>query len=189
MKAIRLRTEYLYDPIGIDFQNPRLMWNCEGGKRQTAYESVTDKWSSGKVESTSMHAVYPRDIEDRECVNWKVRLYDENGEPGEWSESSFEKGISSWQAKWITGNYKVNKKERYPVDYFRTAFDLDNKVVKARLYITACGVYEAQINGRKAGEFCMAPGYTDYRKRVQYQTIDVSDMFKAGRNEITVQFL
>ena len=187
MKATRLRTEYLYNPIGIDVQHPRLMWNCEDGKRQTAYEIVADKWSSGKVETSSMYAIYPRDIDSRERINWKVRLYDETGEPGQWSEGFFEKGISSWQAKWITGNYKINKKQRYPVDYFRKEFSLDRAVKKARLYVTACGVYEAQINGRKAGDFCMAPGHTDYRKRVQYQTIDVSDMFKAGKNEITVQ--
>ena len=41
MKAIRLRTEYLNDPLGVDFIRPRLMWNCEGGEKQTAYQIVT----------------------------------------------------------------------------------------------------------------------------------------------------
>ena len=41
MKAIRLRTEYLNNPLGIDIQNPRLMWNCEGGVKQTAYPALT----------------------------------------------------------------------------------------------------------------------------------------------------
>ena len=36
MRAIRLRTEYLNDPVGIDVRKPRLMWNCEGGVKQTA---------------------------------------------------------------------------------------------------------------------------------------------------------
>lgn len=187
MKAIRLRTEYLYNPIGLDKQKPRLMWNCQGGKKQTAYRIITDKWDSGKVESSSMHALYPHELQDREIVNWKVCLFDENGEAGEYSESSFEMGISSWKAKWITGNYKVNKKERYPVDCFRKEFYLDRKVKKARLYITACGLYEAKINGEKAGNFYMAPGHTDYKRRVQYQVIDVKDLLKAGKNEITVQ--
>ena len=53
MKAIRLRTEYLTDPLGIDIPHPRLMWNCEGGTKQTAYRIVTEKWDSGKVESGS----------------------------------------------------------------------------------------------------------------------------------------
>ena len=85
MKAIRLRTEYLKNPIGIDLQQPRLMWNAEGGIRQTAYEIVTEKWKSGKVESSSMRAVYPIVLKSRERVTWKIRLWDENNKPGEWT--------------------------------------------------------------------------------------------------------
>lgn len=62
MKAIRLRTEYLKDPMGIDIDRPRLFWNCEGGVAQTAYQIIaTDDsgktlWDSGRVESSSMRA-------------------------------------------------------------------------------------------------------------------------------------
>ena len=59
MKAINLRTEYLVNPIGIGARRPRLMWVCGGtGKKQTAYQIVTEKWDSGKVASASMHADY-----------------------------------------------------------------------------------------------------------------------------------
>ena len=187
MKAIRLRTEYLVNPLGIDVQHPRLMWNCEGSVKQSAYQIVTDNWDSGKVETSSMHAVYPKELADRERVNWKIRLFDENGDAGEWSESFFEMGISSWEAKWITGDYKVNRNDRYPVDLFRKEFKVESPVEKARLYITACGTYEARIGGEKAGNFYMAPGHTDYRRRVQYQTVDVTGLLKTGKNEITLQ--
>ena len=187
MNAIRLRTEYLKDPIGVDFRHPRLMWNVEGGKKQTAYQIVAENWDSGKVASSSMWAEYPKGLHDRERVNWKLRLWDENDEPGEWSEAFFERGISSWQAKWITGNYSVRKKERYPVDCFRKAFPVDQPVEKARLYITACGLYEARLQGKRVGDFVMAPGYTDYRKRVQYQSYDVTEQIVTGENELTVQ--
>ncbi len=187
MKAIRLRTEYLFDPIGIDIQHPRLMWNCEGGLTQTAYQIVTENWDSGKVASASMQAVYPTLLRDRERVNWKIRLWDENDEPGDWSEAFFEMGISSWLAKWITGNYTVNRKERYSVDCFRKRFAVKQRVKKARLYITACGLYEARIGDKKVGDFIMAPGYTDYRKRVQYQSYDVTAMLQDGENELSVQ--
>ena len=50
MKAIRLRTEYLKDPMGIDCIHPRLMWNCEGGLEQTAYQVIcTDPDQDGSV--------------------------------------------------------------------------------------------------------------------------------------------
>ncbi|MBQ6293911.1 MAG: hypothetical protein IJK77_08595 [Lachnospiraceae bacterium] len=136
MKAIRLKTEHLFDPLGIDIQKPRLMWNAEGGTKQTAYEIVTEKWRSGRVESSAMHAEYPLPLSSRERVNWKVRLWDENGEPGEWNEAFFEMGLlfaMDWKAGWITGNYSVNKKERYPVDCFRKAFNVGRPVRAARL--------------------------------------------------------
>ncbi|MBP1588329.1 MAG: family 78 glycoside hydrolase catalytic domain, partial [Clostridia bacterium] len=49
------------------------------------------------------------------------------------------------------------------------------------------GLYEARLGGRRVGNFVMAPGYTDYRRRVQYQTCDVTDLLYAGENELTVQ--
>ncbi|MBO5076354.1 MAG: family 78 glycoside hydrolase catalytic domain [Clostridia bacterium] len=186
MKAINLRTDYLRDPIGIDIDHPRLMWNCEGGVRQRAYRIVAGGWDSGKVESSAMHAEYLPELHDRERVNWKLCLWDENDAPGEWSEAVFERGISAWGASWITGNYRVNKRRRYPVDCFRKRFGVDRGVTQARLYITACGLYEARLNGEKAGDFCLAPGHTDYRKRVQYQTYDVTALLRAGDNDLTV---
>ena len=94
--------------------------------------------------------------------------------------------MDAWKAKWITSNYWVNKKERYPVDCFRKAFHAAD-VKKARLYITACGLYEAKINGQRVGDFILATGITDYRKRVQYQTYDVTDLLQDGENALTVQ--
>ena len=187
MKAIRLRTEYLVNPLGIDLQHPRLFWNCEGGVRQSAYQIVCDQWDSGKVLSSSMHADYPAALSDREWVTWRVRLWDENDVPGEWSEPAFfEMGISRWEAAWITGDYRVDKKRRYPVDCFRKIFSV-RRVRSARLYITACGLYEAELNGRRAGDFILAPGITDYKKRIQYQTYDVTDLLTEGENVLTVQ--
>ncbi len=189
MKAIRLRTEYLKNPLGIDIRKPRLMWNCRDSVKQTAYQIVTDSWDSGKVASASMQAVYPKRLKSRERVNWKIRLWDENDEPGNWSEAFFEMGLleaSDWKAKWITGDYTPNKKERHPVDCFRKTFTVGKPVATARLYITACGLYEASLGGKKIGDFCFAPGYTDYRKRVQFQCYDVTDMLRQGENEMTV---
>ena len=193
MRAIRLKTEYLTDPIGIDAAVPRLFWNCEGGIRQAAYEitAADDRgnplWSSGRVESSSMRCVWggaPVAPGTRVC--WKLRLWDEAGVCGGWSEAFFETGIAAWQAKWIAGNYPVNPLRRYPVDCFRKRFEAGD-IVRARLYITACGVYEAKLNGQRCGDFILAPGLTDYRKRIQYQTYDVTALVQNGANELTVQ--
>lgn len=196
MKAIRLKTEYLFDPIGIDMDRPRLFWNCEGGVKQTAYQIIASDdagtllWNRGEVESGSMRVQWGgTPVPARTRVQWKIRLWDENGEPGEWSEAYFETGFprgEPWQAKWISGDYTPKKKDRYPVDCFRKTFPAEG-IKKARLYITACGLYEAQLNGQRVGSFVLAPGHTDYRKRVQYQTYDVTELLREGENVLTVQ--
>lgn len=197
MRATRLRCEYLKDPVGIDILRPRLMWNCEGGVRQTAYEleAVSGEgrplWSSGAVESSSMRAQYAGEaLASRASVRWRVRLRDEEAVWGEWSGwASFELGLLSaadWEAEWISGDHRVDRRRRYPVDCFRRRFS-SGKTKRARLYITACGLYEARINGERVGGFVLAPGITDYRKRVQYQVYDVAALLREGENELTVQ--
>ena len=195
MKAINLKTEYLINPIGMDIRHPRLIWNCEGGTKQTAYRIVakTDGqivWDSGKVSSDRMHADYPNHLASRQRVEWNVTLWDETDREGEPSETAFfETGLlsaSDFRAKWISGNYRVNKKKRYPVDCFKKEFSAHN-VAKARLYITACGLYEALVNGKRVGNFVLAPGHTDYTKRIQLQTYDITELLENGENVITVE--
>lgn len=197
IKAINLKTEYLQNPLGIDIVRPRFIWNVDGAVKQTAYQIIAKVngktvWNSGKVESSAMtHIPYGgSELHSREQVNWSVKLWDENGNGGEISHSFFEMGLldaHNWKAKWITGNYKVKKNERYPVDNFRKQISVDAEVKSARLYITACGLYEARLDGKKIGNFCLAPGHTDYRKRVQYQTYDVTEMLSQGDHSLTVQ--
>ncbi len=195
MKAINLKCEYLINPLGIDIQNPRLMWTCEDGIKQTAYRIIAKTgekivWDSGKVCSSSMRAEYPLALSSCERISWNVTLWDENECDGEPSETAFfETGLlsaSDFSAKWISGNYRVNKKKRYPVDCFKKQFNAKN-IVKARLYITACGLYEAKINGQRVGNFVLAPGHTDYTKRIQLQTYDVTDLLSDGENDVTVE--
>ena len=187
MKATHLQVETLTEPLGLGNAKPRFYWNCEGGVSQTAYRIVCTRdsktvWDSGKVESASMtHIPYAGwDLRSRDLVTWSVQLWDENGEPGEISESRFELGLldeSDWTAKWIFGNYKPDPRRRYPVDCFKKAFAAKD-IVKAHLYATARGVYDVTINGRRIEDFILAPGSTDYRKRIQVQTYDVTDYIK-----------
>lgn len=228
MNAIHLKTEYLKNPVGIGITKPRFFWNCDAGKKQTAYRIIAKNetgeplWDSGKVDSDLMtHIPWGgKPLRSRDRVYWSVTLWDEDGKEGKESEKAFfEIGLlskSDWKAEWITGNYaadaatenkkkkigksfflqgvdfliessKPEKQKRYPVDCFRRIFTLGKNVKKARLYITACGIYEAKLGGDKVGDFCLAPGITDYKKRIQYQTYDVTDMLKTGNNTLAVE--
>lgn len=196
MKAIHLRTEYLENPLGIDIRTPRFFWNCEGGVRQTAYQITAqcgDKtvWDTGKVISSRMaHIPYEgKTLQSRQRIYWHVRLWDETDTTGEESSAFFEMGLlekQDWQAGWITGDYRVEEKKRYPVDCFRKTFAVE-EATAARLYASACGLYEGCLNGKRIGTAVLTPGHTDYPKRVQYQTYDVTKLLQKGKNELTFQ--
>jgi len=62
------------------------------------------------------------------------------------------------------------------------SFDARSSVKSARLYATALGTYELYLNGDRVGDSVMAPGWTDYRERVLYQTYDVTEQVKSGAN-------
>ena len=194
MKAIRIKTEYLTNPVGIDVKCPVITWCCEGGERQTAYRIVakcgeTIAWDSDRVETGSMRAIYQGDLHSREKVDLYITLWDENGMEGEPSTAFFEMGLldsSDWQARWITGDYRIAPGHRYPVDCFKKEFKARD-VKRARIYATACGLYELSLNGKRVGDFVLAPGHTDYRKRIQYQTYDVTELLTEGDNVITAE--
>lgn len=188
MDAIRLKTDYLTKPLGLGNPVPRFYWNCQRGNTQTAYQirctrAGKEIWDSGKVKSSAMtHIPYGGEpLRSRDMVQWSVALWDETDTPGKAAESSFEMGLleeSDWKAHWITGDYKPKKDKRYGADCFRKQFSLSKKIAKARLYASARGLYNVTVNGKRIEDFILAPGMTDYRKRIQYQTYDVTAMLK-----------
>ena len=201
MRAVNLRTEYLTRPLGLENPNPRFYWQAQGDLKQTAYRirAVRDGeeiWDTGKVSSDRMtHIPYGgRSLNSRDIVTYTVKLWNEKDEAGEETESCFEMGLlqeSHFMAKWISGNYTPKKGVRYPVDCFRKEISVNKKkaVKRARLYASARGVYDVTINGARIETFILAPGMTDYRKRIQYQTYDVTEYFSDMQTEKDHNFM
>lgn len=206
MIAIRLRTDQMENPLGLQNRRPLLSWNCEGGIVQTAYEAAAFSdgrqiWSSGRQESGKMQVRYSGEAVSGQRIVWKVRLWDEKGEVSDWSRDAFfEMGLLSeedWEAVWIepepeeVGGQKERSErekgpsQRYPASYLRKIFTV-KETENARLYITCHGLYVAYINGERVGDFVLAPGTDDYRKRLTCQTYDVSDLLRPGENEIRI---
>jgi alpha-L-rhamnosidase len=71
-----------------------------------------------------------------------------------------------------------------PARYLRRSFSLGGQVLRARLYATALGLYEATINGQRIGQQHSAPGWTDYATRVQVETYDVTSALVGGENVV-----
>lgn len=193
MIASRIRVEYLNQPLGLGNSKPRFSWNCSGDKRQSAYRIICERmvgadgketiWDTGKVDSSAMtHIAYEgKTLKSREVILYTIILWNEEDEAGDAVSGSFEMGLldeADWQGRWISGNYTASKKMRYPVDCFRKSIKITKPVVKARIYASALGVYKLYMDGNPLEEFILAPGITDYRKRVQYQTYDATRYFE-----------
>jgi alpha-L-rhamnosidase len=159
-------------------------------------------WDSGRVESGRTIGVeYEGEAlrSGSRCV-WKVRAWDGAGEPSPFSGPAvFEMGLlerSDWKGDWISlgkgpdEDFDPPTGDEYddlanglgPSPYLRKEFSLDRPIRRARLYATARGVYELYINGMRVGEDVLAPGWTDYDRRVQYQVYDVTALLADGPN-------
>jgi alpha-L-rhamnosidase len=71
-----------------------------------------------------------------------------------------------------------------PAAYLRRTLDISKTVRQARLYVTALGSYRVFLNGSRVGNDVLTPGYTDFRKRVLYQTYDVTSQIISGTNVV-----
>lgn len=194
LEMVRLLTEYAENPLGIDARHPRLSWVMESARRsrmQAAYRVLfascpqslerdeADMWDSGRVDSDrSVHVRYGgKELESGKSYYWKVQVWDQDGAPSGWSEPAFwSMGMlepGDWQAKWI-GMHRELTDHYPPAVYLRKSFAIEKPVRRAVVYATALGLYELYLGGRRVGSDQFAPGWTDYHKKVQYQTYDVT---------------
>ena len=98
-------------------------------------------------------------------------------------DASWGDAESSDKTPW--GTSALNDQPRIPVSYLRKEFASPQKGVRrATASVTALGTYELRLNGTKVGEDVLAPGWTDFRKRVSFQTYDVSKLIQSGTNAI-----
>ncbi|WP_371238056.1 family 78 glycoside hydrolase catalytic domain [Streptomyces pimonensis] len=188
--------EHLPDGLGIGVTAPRLTWTLSpGAGRQEAYELRLDRsgdvYRTGRVNSADQILVaWPGEpLTSRERVTVRVRVWTPDAdEPSAWSEPSVaEAGLltpADWQAVPVGAGWDEDPEaERRPA-LVRKGFRLDRSVARARLYVTAHGLYEVEINGRRVGDEILAPGWTVYPHRLRYRTHDVTGHLTTGANTI-----
>jgi alpha-L-rhamnosidase len=199
LTVLPVTVEHHRQPFGIGETQPRLSWVVRTELpdwRQAAYELEIEPeggptWSSGRVDSAESVLVAwdAPPLTSRERRTVRVRVWgDGSGEPSAWSEDVVvEAGLlqtSDWTAELIEPVLPAGLDE--PALLLRREFVVEWPVVRARLYATAHGVYEAELNGAVVGDHVLAPGWTAYEHRLRYQTFDVTALVTEGTNAIGV---
>ncbi|MFW2504165.1 glycoside hydrolase family 78 protein [Clostridium diolis] len=197
MKLKDLRIEYQENPMGLDSKKPRFSWKLVSEEQnivQTAYrilvikDDTTNVWDSGKRESDCSVLVEYDGIELEACTPYKVtvEVWDNKGNK-DTTDGTFETGLlkgANFKADWITHDLPA---EETACPVFVKEFKAEKEIKKVRVYATALGVYEIKINGEKVGDTFFAPGWTNYKKRLQYQTYNVDGMLQEDNKiEITI---
>jgi alpha-L-rhamnosidase len=115
--------------------------------------------------------------------SWKAS---KRGRP-KWEQTDFDD--SGWDAAVVGAAYgegtwgelqAAQALELPPPPYLRKAFEAKGDITRATIYASALGIYEMRLNGERVGEYFFTPGWTDYTKRVYYNTFDVTDKVDAG---------
>ena len=124
-------------------------------------------------------------LKSTQQVFWKLRVWNRDGKPGEWSQpATGSMGLladEDWQAKWIGADLTG---EAMPV--FRKSFETRRNVSRAMIHVCGLGQFELSINGKKISEDFLQPGWTNYRKTRLYCSYDVTRQMQAGENVIGV---
>lgn len=176
-------------------------------------EADADLWNSGKISSDENFQVGYKGkvlISQQKCY-WKVKIWNTKNNFTQWSDVAFwSMGLlqeSDWKAKWIGDQpdmvqkvYKDNLDKYDPKNnstlnnvrpvapsspMLRKKFTVKSPVKNALLYVSALGYYEIALNGIKTGDHVLAPEWTDYNKRVQYQVFDLSQNLRQGENVLS----
>ncbi|WP_422771338.1 family 78 glycoside hydrolase catalytic domain [Plantactinospora sp. WMMC1484] len=166
-----------------DLEDPdRLIW--DSGRRD-CLDSVGVPWDGPVLRSATRY-------------HWRVEVWDETGASAGAAQTWFETGLlhlDDWTAVWVGrdpltlppadppgDDVQVESSLVSPPLYLRHEFHLARPPVRARLYATARGVYQPRLNGERVGDLEVAPGWTEYQHRQQYQTYDVTGQLTEGAN-------
>ena len=207
-----LKCEHKINPVGVDIANPRFSWMMESGRRgakQTAYriivastkenceQNVGDIWDSKKVVSEKSNQIFfaGKELKSNSKYFWKVKVWNEENvectsKINYWISGLFNE--SDWEAKWIGLNKDVGDDDSGDVHTKLTArmlrheFKVEKEIQSATAFISGLGLFEFYINGDKIGNQVLAPGLTEYNKRVFYLTFDVTANLNKEQNAIGV---
>ncbi|KAH6647753.1 alfa-L-rhamnosidase [Truncatella angustata] len=151
--------------------------------------SLLVPWPARPLKSRESASVQVR-VRGRSC-SWKDGEWRHDGDAtqSDWSPVvRVEAALllaDDWTSQFITLTDDFPKEAEdgslRPISFVKQGSLPAGKITRARLYITAHGVYQAHINGKPVGDQCMAPGWTSYKHRQYYQTFDVAELLRSDQ--------
>lgn len=185
LKISRLTVEHLSQGCVTDEEQPRVSFQIESDRQNVLLKKAkiwVGDWST-ETESQILVPYTGKKLNPFTEYPVVVKVMDDKGEAAE-AATSFETGRmgTAWKAQWITdGEYHFTEKKISPKTMtFRKKIHCEKKIAKARMYVTALGIYEMTLNGEKVGDIYFAPGFTSYKHQLQYQTYDVTEQLKSA---------
>ncbi len=185
LKISRLTVEHLSQGCVTDEEQPRVSFQIESDRQNVLLKKAkiwVGDWST-ETESQILVPYTGKKLNPFTEYPVVVKVMDDKGEAAE-AATSFETGRmgTAWKAQWITdGEYHFTEKKISPKTMtFRKKIHCEKKIAKARMYVTALGIYEMTLNGEKVGDIYFAPGFTSYKHQLQYQTYDVTKQLKSA---------
>ena len=195
-------------PLGVDDAVPRLSWRVTGAPRgwmQAAYQIRAARtveeldsgpylWNAGPIFSGAQNDIAwaGSTLQSRQRVVWQVRVWSTRGEATAWSTpASWEMGLlasGDWgAARWIE---VPGRGVDAPLPIFARAFTValspQTAVIRARLYVSATGIYHAELNGEPVTDEVLAPGNSNYQLSIEYRTYDVTRLLRPGANTVGI---
>lgn len=191
MKIEKLRVNHIEKPIGYLINRPVISWvvSESTGKKQKSARVVAalDRnfdnviYDTGeRSDLSSVCTVLPIELQPGTRYYFSVKVTADDGDSGE-SCSFFETGKLSerFEGKWISAPFDEHS-------IIEKSISIDKPVKSARLYICGLGLYEAYLNSEKIGDEFLSPGYDSYQYNIQYQTYDITDSLRNGKNDFSV---
>ncbi|MFG2427780.1 family 78 glycoside hydrolase catalytic domain [Streptomyces sp. NPDC048590] len=191
--------EHHRHPLGIGESAPRLSWRAvtdEPDWTQSAYRIRVEGTDGAVLADTgrtpgddSVLVPWPGPpLASRDRATVRVRVWGGADEaPSPWSEpATVETGLldpADWKATLVTPD-TGGEEGPLPVALLRREFHVDADIASARLYITAHGLHETEINGLRVGDEVLEPGWTSYNHRLRHRTHDVTALLRPGTNTI-----
>lgn len=175
-----LRLDTGGDQFLVSDEAPILIWiPTEPAMLGHQLEAVVDGQPLDLIESSAQtFLAWPwGPLSSTQEVQWRVRTVLGDGVSA-WSQwQMFEVGLlnQDWVAAWISPleDEDAGYGQR-PAHVLGKVIDVPHDVVRARLYATALGVYEAFFNGGRVGSAELSPGSTSYDKTLYAQASEIA---------------